>query len=550
MSSELSPYAIHRILHFLDNGDRRRRTVKKMWAPPNKSQRWNVDEKWNYVYTHYFIHRRSPPMDHLRSLELALFHGKDLDLGTMRTALQEPLVFVRNGPCQFVPKILEAFHRLTENPPFRDVTIVEPYKGWPSMVLASVWPQVYIDHVHCGACMKTEHESLVVEKLHIPSKHFNKQLTVELHFTLDGLEPTDDGDVRPATAPVLEKFKLCEVTTRLENISRSGSPSETARTSKSLLLLPEFASEVYGFLDREHVGTSLIANRRLNELLFKLRNRLPVHHVSLIFEKQFEVPSKDGPAAYCALIIHHLSNSHLFAFKSPESDSRFALKMLAALANRNFSIGALRMRDDGGGLSDYRSMDVVVAGGMRLDALELSMFEHEFLSLVKTTDFFCMSTVARLKTLKPELVRTPWHDENTPRRWAIVSSPLWIAGIHQLRSRERFEVKYDSDRHLRRIGIKLVQLCEEFERGEISELVEHFKFTTSRYVDFPFIDDKKIASGMEVGRYKWDVYRFRNVTTGEWLTACVGEERSKYSHRSVLHIVKGEAYPDATFDAE
>ncbi|KAH7691310.1 hypothetical protein AAVH_40176, partial [Aphelenchoides avenae] len=156
------------------------------------------------------------------------------------------------------------------------------------MVLASVWPQVYIDHAPCGECTKIEHECLVVEKFHIPSKHFNKQLTVELYFTMDGPEPTDDVDVRPATAPELEKFKLCQLTTRLENISCIGSPSETPRTSNSLLLLPEFASEVYGFLDRAHVGTSLIASRGLNELLFKLRNRLPVHHVSLTFEKQFE----------------------------------------------------------------------------------------------------------------------------------------------------------------------------------------------------------------------------------------------------------------------
>ncbi|KAH7719210.1 hypothetical protein AAVH_13368 [Aphelenchoides avenae] len=289
MSSELSPYAIHGILCFLENGDRRRRTVKKMRAPPNKSHRWNVDEKWNYVYTHYFIHRHSPPMDHLRSLELALFLGKDLDLYAMRTALQKPLVFERNRPRRFVPKIVQAFHRLTEEPPLLDVTVVEPYKGWPSTVLAAIWPEVYIDFMRCGACMKTEHESLVVEKFHVPSKHFDKQLTVELHFTLDGWEPSDDGDVRPATAPELGKFKLCEVTTRIENISCCGSPSGTARTSKSLMLLPEFASEVYGFLDREHVGTSLIANRGLNELIFKLRNRLPVHHLSLRFEEQYEV---------------------------------------------------------------------------------------------------------------------------------------------------------------------------------------------------------------------------------------------------------------------
>lgn len=122
-------------------------------------------------------------------------------------------------------------------------------------------------------------------------------------------------------------------------------------------------------------------------------------------QRRFKIPSEAGPAVDCALIVRHLSDCQLFDFKPPESDAPFTLKMLAALANRNFSIGALRMRTDGGGLSDYRSMNTVFGGGMRLAAIELRLFDHKFTSLVKTTDFFRMPTVQRLKALKLHLVR-------------------------------------------------------------------------------------------------------------------------------------------------
>ncbi|KAH7671574.1 hypothetical protein AAVH_42626, partial [Aphelenchoides avenae] len=52
----------------------------------------------------------------------------------------------------------------------------------------------------------------------------------------------------------------------------------------SKLLLPDFASEVYGFLDRLHIGTSLTSNSRLSALLSKLKTRLPLHHLKCKFE--------------------------------------------------------------------------------------------------------------------------------------------------------------------------------------------------------------------------------------------------------------------------
>ncbi|KAH7684618.1 hypothetical protein AAVH_40874, partial [Aphelenchoides avenae] len=76
----------------------------------------------------------------------------------------------------------------------------------------------------------------------------------------------------------------------------------------------------------------------------------------------------------------------------------------------------------------------------------------------------------------------------------------------------------------------------------------HFKFTVSgRLVVFPFNDRNRIASansveggGFYAPRCTWDVYRFRNAATAEWLTASVGHRDSGYSFGSVLHIAKGE----------
>ncbi|KAH7715059.1 hypothetical protein AAVH_17590 [Aphelenchoides avenae] len=135
------------------------------------------------------------------------------------------------------------------------------------------------------------------------------------------------------------------------------------------------------------------------------------------------------------------------------------------------------------------------------------------------------------------------------RRCTDARCPLWIAGIHLLRTCERFEIKYESDWHLRTIGLKLVELCEKFERGEIAELVKHFKFATQRRIAFPFKQDNKTASEVKVGDYEWNVYRFRNVATGECITACAGYDVYSYSDYSVLHIVKGDAHPDASFVA-
>ncbi|KAH7680387.1 hypothetical protein AAVH_41238, partial [Aphelenchoides avenae] len=107
MSSELGPYAIHRIIYFLENNNRRSRQVKK--RVPTKQHLREVNEKWNYVYTNYFLDNRPPPMDYLHSLELALFLKGDLDIEAMRSVFGHgnPLMFKRDRPRPLVPAIVE-----------------------------------------------------------------------------------------------------------------------------------------------------------------------------------------------------------------------------------------------------------------------------------------------------------------------------------------------------------------------------------------------------------------------------------------------------------
>lgn len=97
---------------------------------------------------------------------------------------------------------------------------------------------------------------------------------------------------------------------------------------------------------------------------------------------------------------------------------------------------------------------------------------------------------------------------------------------------------------------------QKFERGEITDTVEHFHFKPdlSSKVNYAFSRGNLLVSGMKVGRsdgensfpdIEWEVYRFRNASTGGYLTACVGHNPS--IDETVLHIVRGEVYPNASF---
>ncbi|KAH7697461.1 hypothetical protein AAVH_35457, partial [Aphelenchoides avenae] len=350
----------------------------------------------------------------------------------------------------------------------------------------------------------------------------------------------------------------------------------------TLLLLPEFVSEVLGFLDRAHIGSSLLANRGLHDLICQLKKRLPVHHLKCAFQRdvlgygrertygtywlhmrhiqrdlsytnvrRFEMPSTAGAANDCDLIRRYLGNSHVGDLQATLTDFSFAIKMLASLAARNVSVGSIELLAETERLSDYRSMDAVF-GGMSMSNLCLICDESRFIELVKTADFFRMSSIQRLRELKLTLT-----DDEKPRGHTGSKSPLWVCGVRQLRDCQYYRVNYNSDRHVRMIERKMVQICEEFERGEITDTVEHFQLTTftAKGMYYAFSRDNLLVSGTKIegnsgwnriGNYEWDIYRFRNARTKEYLTACVAQYRG-YTTKCILHLVKGEVYPDASF---
>ncbi|KAH7662462.1 hypothetical protein AAVH_43578, partial [Aphelenchoides avenae] len=95
----------------------------------------------------------------------------------------------------------------------------------------------------------------------------------------------------------------------------------------------------------------------------------------------------------------------------------------------------------------------------------------------------------------------------------------------------------------------------DFERGKITDIVRHFQFITSSAMNYSFNRGNLLVSGMKVegtphweriSNFEWDVYRFQNASTNEYLTACVGRY-DEFFTQSILHIVKGEGYPDASF---
>lgn len=94
---------------------------------------------------------------------------------------------------------------------------------------------------------------------------------------------------------------------------------------------------------------------------------------------------------------------------------------------------------------------------------------------------------------------------------------------------------------------------QKFERGDVTQIVEHCVFYAKHRIALPLNAANRIASAVQVvdNRYEWDcfswdVYRFRNATNGEWLTACVGAATC-CSSCHIVHLLKGEAFPHATF---
>ncbi|KAH7719700.1 hypothetical protein AAVH_12817 [Aphelenchoides avenae] len=596
MSAALSPAAIHRILCFLESGNRGKNAGRTPVVSRGRHL-WRVSPTWSRIYSMFF-EQYAPPLDYLRSLELALTLKDAFDDKDLQAIFEygEPFAVqqchARQQP--IVPAIVEAFRQLREAPSFLHVSV-----SWNSalnnMAVLEVWPDVYADYLPCGVCTtvgkpkgedKGGIEGYVIERFHVSSTHFGKRLTLELHFDLENTRTP-----RPATAADIDKNELHKIVIRLHDGACSDSSAREARKRKTELLTTDVASGVFAFVDRAHVGACLIANRSLSELLINLRRSLPVHHLicefgseriatgSLIFcgqhsvalrrfvrdpsyvdVRRFKLPSEASPASDCALIRRHLSNSYVEYFTPPEWDSRFSFRMLAALVDVNTVIGCLRLVVFDRFTTDYRSLSAVFGGGLRMDTLDIfGVIEHSFVRLIKTTDFFRQPpTIQGLRKMKLVLAERYYRSPEMRRRQAKINPPAWLDGILLLRYYAHYEVEYQS-RHvyewraealsrLNTIGRKLAHICEKFERGEITQTVEHFKFTAKHRFDIPLNADNMIASAAEVegNSFRWDVYRFHNAASGAWLTACMGRPTGVCAFY-IVHLVKGEVVPDATF---
>lgn len=105
MSSELSPFAIHRIIYFVE------READDRWNPfMGGTHPPDISKTWLHVYETYFTIASPRPVNYLRSLELALFLRKELDHDAMEVIFGhgKPLVFAREDlPQMLVPKIIQ-----------------------------------------------------------------------------------------------------------------------------------------------------------------------------------------------------------------------------------------------------------------------------------------------------------------------------------------------------------------------------------------------------------------------------------------------------------
>ncbi|KAH7707959.1 hypothetical protein AAVH_24797 [Aphelenchoides avenae] len=428
MTSNLSPSAIQRIIFLAVHDDRPTCTRRALPGRYTAHLLDLVSSKWNTICKLYRDIDPTPALDYLDSLELSLILKDEVDDADVSAifACGRPLQFW-GCPRLLVSKIVEAFSELQDEPTYLDVTITALF-GLGAKRASEAWTQVYRSHLPCYSCTTVE----AVEERSIP---------------------------------------------------RLGDPA-------TLLLLPEYASEIFGFLDRAHFGSSLLANRHLRNLIGQLKQRLPVHHLKCAFEKvrlgrgriqrgtywltirhfqrslpytevrRFRMPSTAGAKSDCDLIRRYLSNSHVDDIEAPQADFSFTIKMLASLAACSVTVGRVELNAVAKRLADYRSMDAIF-GGMRMSELHLSCYEHRFVELVKTTDFFRLSTIQGLRELKLTLGET-WDEEKKPRSHAGSKSPLWTAGMCLLLNCQYYRVEYRSHRHLRSIQRKIVQICEVY----------------------------------------------------------------------------------------
>lgn len=176
----------------------------------------------------------------------------------------------------------------------------------------------------------------------------------------------------------------------------------------------------------------------------------------------------------CALIRRYLRNSDVIELEHPTRDFRFAVKMLASLVPSNATVGRVELKAGDERLSDYRSMDAIF-GQMEMRELQLSCYEHRFVELVKTIDFFRKSTVQKLRRLHLTFVCfLPFNqlhfepcklaqrtEEEKPGAHVRSKNPLWVAGVYLLRSCKYYRVDCDwFGCHLQLTEQKIAQICE------------------------------------------------------------------------------------------
>ncbi|KAH7702009.1 hypothetical protein AAVH_30851 [Aphelenchoides avenae] len=469
------------------------------------------------------------------------------------------------------------------------------FEAFPNRLVPKVIRRLFRPEVACDS-----NKECVVEKFHFCSKHFTKQLSIELYSSTRRHFYGYEFYGRPATTSEHAKVGPYKVIVRLEDpvCGVAAVPSFIVASKRTtMVLVPEFAVEVFGFLDRIHIGSSLLANRRMHDCLTDAKGILPVHQLSCELQKeqlgfdydiwacryntyywlrlhhfQRDLPYNDArefklcdemsPQEECALVLRYLSNSYIVGFAddrcagSPhpkdENLSSFFLRMLGALAAQNVAVGRLRLGGFGACVRDYCALERAFDGQLPITALRVSLKESKFVGLVKITDFFRYSGVQRLKELCLSL---DVSRDNSPSRTGPTPNPLWTDGIHQLRNCEKYEVHHEGRRIRSAVPMRLVQFCEKFERGEVSETVKHFVFRayTDVEVAFPFNADNLVASRVavvaenrwaHVGRYEFDVYHFRNAVNAKSLTAIVGHGLGK-GDGTVLHLLGGTVYPDA-----
>lgn len=86
MTSSLSPAAIHRILCFMESGDRGKNAGRTPVAPRGRYL-WRVSPKWARIYR-LFFEQPAPPLGYLQSLGLALSLKDALDDEDLRAIFE------------------------------------------------------------------------------------------------------------------------------------------------------------------------------------------------------------------------------------------------------------------------------------------------------------------------------------------------------------------------------------------------------------------------------------------------------------------------------